>query len=367
MPIDWEWLESTYDWFRDMKGVPQDAIWHAEGDVFVHTKMVVEALLGLPEFAQLTEKDKHILFAAAMMHDIEKRSTTVTEIINGEERIVSPRHAKIGEYTTRTILYKDIETPFYIREEVAKLVRLHGLPLWAIDKADPRKAVIEASLAVNTKHVSMLAKADILGRICSDQEEMLMRIALFDELCKEHNCHEQSFVFASDYGRYQYLNKENVAPDYNPYDDLKCTVTVMCALPGSGKDTYIRERLKGLPVLSLDEIRRVLKIEPTNKKGNGQIIQMGKEKAKEFLRAKTDFVFNATNVTTDMRGKWISLFIDYGARVRIVYIEVPYKKLITQNHHREYKVPQQVVDRLIDKLEIPSFREAHEVVYMIGY
>ena len=91
---DWQALERRFSWFADMKNVPQDPEWHAEGDVFTHTKMVCEALLKLPEFQALDEQEQHILFAAAMLHDVEKRSTTKREIENGKERIVSPHHAK---------------------------------------------------------------------------------------------------------------------------------------------------------------------------------------------------------------------------------------------------------------------------------
>ncbi len=363
-PIDWAAIEQKFDWFRDMKGVPQDPIWHAEGDVFTHTKMVVEALRALPEFRALSEQDQHILFTAALTHDIEKRSTTGTEVIDGLERIVSPGHAKKGEFTVRTLLYKDMPAPFHIREQIAKLVRLHGLPLWAIEKPDPAKAVIGASLVVNTQHLSMLAKADILGRICQDQEEILLRIELFNELCKEQQCFGAPRAFESDYGRYLYLNKEEASPDYVPFDDLKFEVYMMCALPGSGKDTYIARNLD-LPVLSLDDIRREHKIDPRDKKKNGQIIQLGKEKAKAFMRARQSFVFNATNITGDMRGKWISLFTDYGGRVKIVYLEVPYKTLISQNHNREYKVPEDVVNRMVTKLEIPGPHEAHEIDFVV--
>ena len=30
-------LYDCYSWIRDMKNTPQDSIWHAEGDVFIHT------------------------------------------------------------------------------------------------------------------------------------------------------------------------------------------------------------------------------------------------------------------------------------------------------------------------------------------
>ncbi|MEL7148965.1 MAG: poly(A) polymerase, partial [Bacteroidota bacterium] len=54
-PIDWGTLEARFDWLSDMRGVPQDPLWHAEGDVFVHTKMVVDALLGLKSYQELEE------------------------------------------------------------------------------------------------------------------------------------------------------------------------------------------------------------------------------------------------------------------------------------------------------------------------
>ena len=112
-----------------MAAVPQDPEWHGEGDVLTHTKMVADALFRLPEYQALDEQAQHILFAAALLHDVEKRSTTTSEERDGRIRIVSPRHAKKGEHTARQILYCDLAAPFAVREAVAKLVRWHGLPL----------------------------------------------------------------------------------------------------------------------------------------------------------------------------------------------------------------------------------------------
>ncbi len=362
--LDWDDLANSYSWIAEMKGVKQDPIWHAEGDVYVHTKMVTEELIKLQNFDSLSEQEKHIILSSALFHDIEKRSTTTEEEIEGQIRIVSPRHAKKGEFTTRQILYKDIKTPFQVREQICKLVRLHGLPLWAISKDNPDKEVIYSSTIVNNKLLSILATADVLGRTCQDQDEILMKIELFKELCKDNQCFTKPKEFKSNYGRFLYFNKEDGYVDYSPYDDLICTVTVMCALPGSGKDTYIKKNLDQ-PILSLDDIRREHKISPKDKKGNGQVIQLAKEKAKEYLRTKTSFVFNATNITKDMRSRWIGLFTNYNARVKIIYIEVPYKKLLKQNSDREHKVPEIVIDKMVGKLEMPDFKEAHEVEYII--
>lgn len=364
VPLDWERLCKSFSWIEDMQGVPQDPVWHAEGDVYVHTQMVVGALLGQPEFKAMSVEDKHVMMASALLHDVEKRSTTQMERIEGEERITSPGHAKKGEYTSRDFLYRAIPTPFHLREQVAKLVRLHGLPLWAIDKPDPQKAVIEASLLVDTQKLAVLARADVLGRICADHQEMLLRIEMFEELCKENDCYGKPRNFASTYGRFQYLNKDNISPDYEPFEDHKSEVVLMAALPGSGKDYYINRHFD-LPVLSLDDLRRQHKVDPTDKKKNGQIIQLGKEKAKEFLRARQNFVYNATNISSQMRSRWIDLFVSYGARVKIVYVEVPFQKLLSQNKNREYMVPEMAISKMMAKWEIPSFKEAHELVFEV--
>ena len=362
---DWHALTARFDWLADMAAVPQDAEWHGEGDVLTHTKMVADALFRLPEYQALDAQAQHILFAAALLHDVEKRSTTTTKERDGRIRIVSPRHAKKGEHTARQILYCDLAAPFAVREAVAKLVRWHGLPLWAIEKTHPAHAAIATSLQVNTQWLALLAKADVLGRICPDTAELLNKIALFQALCEENRCWGAPFAFASNHARYYYLNHPESTPDYQPYDDFSCDVYLMSALPGSGKDTYIARHFADLPVLSLDDIRRANRIEPTDKKGNGRVIQLAKEQARVHLRAGERFVFNATNLTRDLRGKWTALFADYRARIHLIYLEVPWPQLLQQNKQREHSVPEDVILHLLGKLEMPGYDEAHEVAYVI--
>jgi len=359
---NWEKIRQTFDWIRDMEGVPQSPIHHAEGDVESHTKMVANALLNMEAYKALTEQDQHILFATALLHDVEKRSCTKTEL---DGRITSKGHAKKGEYTARRILYKDIKTPFEIREAVAKLVRYHGLPLWVFEKPNPQKALLKASLEVNLKHLAIFAKADVLGRICADQAELLYKIALFEAFCQEQNCYGQPFPFKTDLARFTYFQKENSAPTYTPFDVTKGEVIMLCGLPGTGKDTYIQKYYKDWEVVSLDDIRRAHKIAPKNTKANGKVIQLAKETMKQFLRKQQSFIFNATNIVQQLRGQWIDLFVAYGAKVKIIYLEVSYSQLIQQNKNRTYVVPNKVMRKMIGKLEIPSLVEAHEIEFFV--
>mgnify|MGYP003502942000 FL=1 len=359
--IDWDFIHKEYSWVRDMVGVIQDKHHHAEGDVFVHTKMVVTALLNLPEFKELNEQDKSILFAAALMHDVEKRSTTITDE-NG--RVSAHGHARKGEKTARLIIYKDYPAPFEIREQVCSLVRYHGLPIWLSEREDPPRLLGNCSLVTNTHHLYILSKADMIGRICDDFDDMIFRVEMFKELCIEQNCYGKPMEFKSDLGRFKYLNEGGYV-DFEPFDETKFKVTLLSGLPRSGKNEYLKS-LGPVNVVCPDDIRRKNKISPTDKVGNGRVIQNAKEEAKVFMREKKDFVWNATNISTDLRGGLIDLFMSYGARVEIVYIEVPYKTLLSQNHNRDYKVPEAALERLITKLAIPSLKEGHNVKYKVS-
>lgn len=42
-------------WIDDMAATPQNPDWHAEGDVWTHTRMVCEALANLPQFREMPD------------------------------------------------------------------------------------------------------------------------------------------------------------------------------------------------------------------------------------------------------------------------------------------------------------------------
>ena len=166
----WSSLERQFEWVREMNTVPQDTRYHAEGNVAIHTRMVLEVLQQSAVYQYLSVLEKEIVWTAALLHDVEKRSTSVDE---GEGRVSAKGHARKGEYTARTILYRDCTAPFHIREQIASLVRYHGLPIWLMEKPDSVKKLCEASLRVDTSLLKMLSEADVRGRICDDKKELL--------------------------------------------------------------------------------------------------------------------------------------------------------------------------------------------------
>ena len=76
--IDWNNIEQTVlsRFEEKLRQTPQSPVYHAEGDVLVHTLMVCDALKGLLVYKELNPLHQHIVYVAALLHDIGKIHTT---------------------------------------------------------------------------------------------------------------------------------------------------------------------------------------------------------------------------------------------------------------------------------------------------
>lgn len=360
--IDWDLLQTAFPDIAALKGCPQAPIFHAEGDVFTHTKMVLEALMQHPDWRQSDAETQKILWWATLFHDIAKPFTTIEE----DGRIRSPRHAIKGAQLTQNLLYQHIPKsveyiPLAQRQEIVHLIRYHGLPLWFWDKDDMLYAVIEASHHISCEFVAFLSEVDVLGRICNDQQDLLDRITLFREYCSDNHVYDKPYAFPSTHSRFLYFQNPVNHPTYEAYDDTTCEVILMSGLPGAGKDTWLSEQNIDLPILSLDGLREQMGIKPTG--NQSAIITAAKEQARDYLRHNQSFVWNATNLTRRLRKSLIDLFTRYNARVKIVYIEVPWQDILSRNLTREAPVPVNVLHKMAHLLEVPTVTEAHQVIW----
>jgi putative nucleotidyltransferase with HDIG domain len=363
--VDWD-VVSAFPWVADMAGVLQEPEWHAEGDVFTHTRMVAEAMAGLPEWQASAEADRHALFAAALLHDVAKPACTKFD----DGRWTSPKHAKVGEGVARHLLWTGdagAVPAFAERERIAKLVRYHGLPLRFTDKPDPARALILASLEVNLGDVARLALADVLGRRCAGQGQLVESVRLFVEYAAELGCLDGPRPFEHDHHRFMYCvgRKPIEYVPHVPADANAFEVTLMSGLPGSGKST-VAHRLAGdgRPLINLDAIRGRLGVEADG--DQSLVVTAAREEAKGYLRARRPFVWDATNTTRDLRNGLVALFANYGATVRVVYVEAPsWGDMFARNRARDRRVPEAVIGRLAEKLEIPSPAEAHRVEWVV--
>ena len=78
------------------------------------------------------------------------------------------------------------------------------------------------------------------------------------------------------------------------------------------------------------------------------------ERAREYLRKKQPFVWNATNITAQTRNMQISLFEGYGASVETVFLETAWNEQMLRNQSREAEVSVMVIEKMLSKLTLPE-------------
>ena len=352
--VDWPALTNRFEWIRAMKECPQSPIHHAEGDVWIHAKMVCESLVALPEWRELPDHDRELMFTAALLHDVAKPACTRTE----DGRITSRGHSSRGALMARRILW-ELAMDVHTREHVCALVRYHQYPYYLIHRSDALRSILRISQSVRCDFLAMLARADVMGRICDDQQALLTKIDFFADFAREHSCLTQPSPFPSPLSRFEYFRSETRDPHYDAHDNFKSETILMSGLPGSGKDSWIKTYAPNLPMISLDEIRAEIGAPPTG--NQGEVVHLAKERARALLRENRDFVWNATNLTHEMRGQLVDLFTAYHSRVRIVHVEAPYSALFERNRNRPRTVPEDALNKMIDHWELPDPTEAPKV------
>lgn len=344
------------DWVRAMRQSEQSPKHHGEGDVWTHTLMVCDELKKLSSFQEQPKEVQEALYAAAVLHDCAKPDTFAKDE-NGT--ITNKNHAPKGAIKARRILW-EMDVPFKQRELICNLIKYHMRPFHLLDSSRMDSYVAQISVSVRTDLLAILATADTLGRHAPNKEENLEQLQVFEEYCKEQYCWGQPFPFASDNARVAHFNDgQDILSQSRP--PLRPCVIVMSGLPGSGKDTWIKEHFSR-PVISLDNIRKELRLPPY---ATGEVIQVANKRAKRLLAERTGFIWNATNVSKRLRNKCLTMFRQYRALIHIIYVETDCCSFWHRNKTRPDPVPHNVLKRLLDKWEVPDLTEAHDIRYVV--
>ncbi len=151
------WLE-FYPELSALIGVMQDLEWHPEGDVWMHTKYVLDEAVSIVKREALREDQRLVIVLAALCHDLGKAVTT----FNREGRWVSPGHAEAGLELSESFL-KRIHSPHHVIHSVKPLVAEH---MTHINPLSP-KAVRRLALRLepnNIETLALLIEADASGR-----------------------------------------------------------------------------------------------------------------------------------------------------------------------------------------------------------
>jgi len=141
---------------QDLIGVAQDPTYHPEGDVWVHTMMVIDEMSKLHGD---DEKQNLLLSLAALTHDLGKANTT--KVVDGRIRAIG--HERTGLPLCEQFMARLSEEKA-LTEALLPLVKHHLKPLQFYKQGAKSAAILRLARSVNIEQLVLLAKADFLGR-----------------------------------------------------------------------------------------------------------------------------------------------------------------------------------------------------------
>ena len=364
----------------------QDSQWHAEGNVAIHTEMVLSELYELlrSEAAHITGTNRQILILSALLHDIAKPITTRPKEIAGVTRIVAPKHEEIGRSYLATKL---IQLPLKHTSIMAimGLVGFHQMPKLLVIKNKSESDYFYLSLHADLALLYWLELADMKGRICEDVDQQITFLALFKLFAEEYQLWETGDPSQSKLNNIQikpshneqiYLNgyalrqlalglistpEEAIAKNYQGAQEYS-HLYVMCGISGSGKSTWIAKHLPEFDIISLDEIRAEINGKRSSQKNIGQVLQLAKLRLKTALANKRNVVWDATNIRKDFRKIICDFGINYGALITLVTFQIKESSLRKSNKDREHAIGDDIISSQLHQLEWPSFIEGHRML-----
>ena len=370
----------------------QDPLWHAEGDVAVHTGLVLHGAYRLAEAEGLDQGARLTLILAALLHDIGKPLTTRRSVdAAGQTRVVSPRYADRGR---SYLAYRlpELGLPPEVQRTVLALVGHHhdlNRTFEVGTLAADRRLARQADLWL----LYLLELADTRGRVTADQAARLDDLDYFRLQAEEYGVWSANDPYADwrttmaqtlcdfpseftdltlqggvldfEAGLIQ-TPQEAVARSYRARAGFPQLV-VTCGPSGSGKSSWIAEHLPDHAVVSLDALRD----EPAGKRAeqslNGQVLQAAKERLRAALRRGGKVVWDATNTRRDFRRVPLGLGFDYGALTTLAVFKPPVSAVFGRNPGRLHAVPPQVLAQQVENAEFPYLPEAHRTLWVDEY
>lgn len=351
------------------KDTPQDPEWHAEGNVHIHTDMVLDELYDIFDSGLFvpTPDERQILILSAILHDIAKPLVTVHK----DGRVKSPKHEQVGR---DLLIYKllELELPAESYEQIINLVGYHQRPKLLVIKDEPDYKYFALAQHFDYRLMYWLELSDLKGRTCTDKQENIMYLEEYlkktEEILKHHQdelelIEESQRDTVQTYGKY--LISHNIVSSYlevlpKMFDHLQAPykVTLLSGVPGTGKSTYIQSNATNEVVISMDEIRAELGDRRDQSK-NKQVAVIAKERLKEALRLKKNVIWDATNIRKDYREELMTIAVNYGATTELILLLDKEKNIRKKNIDRVFSVPDEVVTRMINNFQFPSPIEAY--------
>ena len=231
--------------FLKLEECQQSQKWHGEGNAMVHTMNVVDEMYKLIEKCNSDRLwYNRILVLSALLHDIGKGVTT--EFFKNDWH--SYNHEIEGEKIARKLLWDE---DFTAREIVCSNIRWH-MERCGLDRcSDIFKKCLKLAYDADMSFLYYVMLADIRGSKTENPQQDDKDISIINTINKYAKVQAIDGVNELEVRDHIFNGKAL----WQSHRDLPI-IYVMIGLPGSGKDTFIKNNFQGNPViLCRDDIR----------------------------------------------------------------------------------------------------------------
>lgn len=353
--VDWDAADRRYAWIRALRGCPQSPVHHGEGDVWIHTRMVCEAMAAREDWRRLPTGLREDLFAAALLHDAAKPECTK---VQSRERVTSRGHARRGAFLARRVLWGE-GAAITRRERVCSLVRHHMVPLYLRDSERRGRQVRTISQSLRCDLLAILGRADAEGRICENPVDLVARHHAYADICRALDCFDRPYEFASEHGRFLYLRHVTENPEATKTANGP-EVTLVSHAPGAGARAWLQARYPDRPILDVEAIRDELGV--SWRDNQGSVIALARDRARELLARGRSFAWLDWNRSRSLRDQHVGLLAEHDARVHIVHFEIPRPRVLEALEASGRDAED--LERLLERWEVPGAAEAHRVTWV---
>ena len=144
----------------------------------------------------------------------------------------------------------------------------------------------------------------------------------------------------------------------------KGAVVLSIGLPGSGKSSWFKRH--NIIPLSSDLIRGLLFDDPTEQRYQDLVFSSLRSLLRSRLIAGRPMNYiDATNLSPRERHSWIKMAREYGYEAHAVFFDVPADVCIERNRKRSRNVPDDVMQRMAQKLRPPKFEEGFAKIIVV--
>jgi len=156
------------------------------------------------------------------------------------------------------------------------------------------------------------------------------------------------------------LRPATPAPERKP----RGVVVLAIGLPGSGKSTWFKRR--SVTPLSSDMLRNILFDNITEQRYQHLVFSTLRSLLRARLIARMPWNYvDATNLSPKERRHWIHMARGFGYETHAVFFDVPVEVCMERNQRRERIVPEEVMNRMAEKLKAPKFEEGFAKITVV--